>query len=346
MIRFFSKNRTASLLVISAVSFALIGAFAPGFLSFATVRTILINGMIMMTVSLGVMGVLLTRNIDVSVGSTLGLSAAVLGLLLQAEVALPLAMAGALATGLLAGLLNGVLVAVIGVPAIIATLGTLGLYRGLLLILTGGVWIENLPQSLKALASPRFAGFPILIFVVAAIVLLAHLFLSHTRKGRFVYAVGDNRDAARHIGLPVRHIELSVFVFAGLMSAVGGIIFAAQIGFLPGQAGSGIELRVIAACVLGGISLLGGSGTVAGLVVAVFFLTSIDSALIYLRIPGYWNDLIAGAMLLLVLVVDGRLRLLIDKSVRAKRYANHASTDKGQSLIKATPGLTTSGGNQ
>lgn len=344
MIRFFSKNRTASLLAITVVSFALIGALAPGFLSFATVRTILINGMIMMTVSLGVMGVLLTRNIDVSVGSTLGLSAAILGLLLQAGMALPLAMAGALATGVLAGLLNGVLVAFIGVPAIIATLGTLGLYRGLLLILTGGVWIENLPQSLKALASPRFAGFPVLIFFVLAIVLLVHLFLSQTRKGRFVYAVGDNRDAARHIGLPVRSIELLVFVFAGLLSAVGGIIFAAQIGFLPGQAGAGIELRVIAACVLGGISLLGGSGTVAGLVVAVFFLTSIDSALIYLRIPGYWNDLIAGAMLLLVLVVDGRLRLLIEKSVRAKRYANHAPADKGP--IKAAPAMTTSGGNQ
>jgi AI-2 transport system permease protein len=323
VIGFFSKNRTASLLVITVTSFLLIGAFAPGFLSISTVRTILINGMIMMTVSLGVMGVLLTRNIDVSVGSTLGLSAAVLGLMLQAGIALPSAIAGALVTGALAGLLNGVLVAIVGVPAIIATLGTLGLYRGVLLILTGGVWIEDLPQDLKWLASPQVGGFPVLIFCVLAIVLLVHLFLSRTREGRFVYAVGDNRDAARHIGLPVRSIELLVFVFAGLMSAVGGIIFAAQIGFLPGQAGAGIELRVIAACVLGGISLLGGSGTVAGLIVAVFFLTSIDSALIYLRIPGYWNDLIAGAMLLLVLVVDGRLRLLIDRSIRTKRYAIH-----------------------
>lgn len=343
MIRYFSKNRTASLLIITVASFVLIGAFAPGFLSFTTVRTILINGMIMMTVSLGVMGVLLTRNIDVSVGSTLGLSAAVLGLLLQAGVALPLSMLGALATGALAGLLNGVLVAFVGVPAIIVTLGTLGLFRGLLLILTGGVWIENLPQELKALASPRFAGFPILIFVVIGLVLLAHLILAHSRKGRFVYAVGDNRDAARHIGLPVRSIELLVFVFAGLLSAVGGIIFAAQIGFLPGQAGAGIELRVIAACVLGGVSLLGGSGTVAGLAVAVFFLTSIDSALIYLRIPGYWNDLIAGAMLLLVLVVDGRLRLLIEKSIRAKRYANHHTVDAVEDQTSLAQGPAISG---
>lgn len=339
MIHLFSKYRTGSLLMITVASFLIIGAFAPGYLSLNTVRTILVNGMILMTVSLGVMAVLLTRNIDVSVGSILGLSAGALGLLLQAGVPLPMAILGALFTGGLAGLLNGLLVAIVGVPAIIVTLGTLGLYRGLMLIVTGGVWIEDLPQNLKALASPVFAGFPILILAVIALLAFVHYFLSQTRTGRFVYAVGDNREAARHIGLPVVRIELLAFVFAGVMSAATGIIFAAQIGFIPGQAGAGIELRAIAACVLGGISLLGGSGTVAGLIVAVFFLTSIDSALIYLRIPGYWNDFIAGGMLLTVLMIDGRLRILFDKSIRTKRYASRKHAERETSQSQLTPAL-------
>ncbi|MBU2325962.1 MAG: autoinducer 2 ABC transporter permease LsrC, partial [Alphaproteobacteria bacterium] len=253
----------------------------------------------------------------------LGLSAAVLGLSLNAGMSLPLAIAACLLTGALAGAFNGLMVAYLGIPSIVATLGTLGLYRGIMLVMTGGRWIEDLPQGLKALAANLGFGFSSLTVVVLALVVLAWIGLRKTQFGRFFYAVGDNQAAAHHLGVPVHRVQFTAFVATGICSALAGLVFAAQIGFIPNQAGNGIELKAIAVNVLGGVSLLGGTGSVAGVFAAVIFITSIDSALVFLKIPAYWNDFIAGALLLSVLLLDGRIRQLIDRRIRARRYAIH-----------------------
>ncbi|WP_411036381.1 ABC transporter permease subunit [Shinella sp. BYT-45] len=323
MLDLFARNRVATLLVILAVAYAAIGAAAPGYLSGATASVVVSNSLVLMLISLGTMIVIVTRNIDVSSGSVLGLSAAVLGLSLNAGVGPPLAIAFCLMTGAAAGAFNGLMVAYLGIPSIVATLGTLGLYRGIMLVLTGGRWIEDLPQSLKALAGNLGLGFSALTVVVLVLVVLVWLVLRKTRFGRYFYAVGDNRAAAHHLGVPVRRVQFTAFVATGLCAALAGLVFAAQIGFIPNQAGNGIELKAIAVNVLGGVSLLGGTGSVAGVVVAVIFITSIDSALVFLKIPAYWNDFIAGAILLSVLLLDGRIRQIIDRRIRARRYAVH-----------------------
>ena len=336
MLRFFGRYRALTLVAITLVAFMVVGSIAPGYLSLSTLRIIITNGLVLMTISLGVMAVILTRNIDVSVGSILALSATVLGLSLRHGVPLGAAIPLAVLTGAGCGLFNGVMVALVGVPSIIATLGTLGLFRGLMLIMTGGVWIEALPNGLKALSAPLFAGLPALAFLVLAMLIAADIFLGSTRTGRFVYAVGDNAEAATHIGLPVTLIQVGSYIASGACAGFGGVVFSSQIGFIPTNAGNGIELRAIAACVLGGVSLLGGSGRVTGVIAAVFFLTSVDSALIFLKIPGYWNDLIAGVMLLTILLLDGRLRSSIDKAVRARRYrARGKAPDTGSPGIGA-----------
>lgn len=323
MLDLLARNRVATLFVVLAVAYAAIGAAAPGYLSGATVSVVFSSSLVLMLISLGTMIVILTRNIDVSSGSVLGLSAAVLGLSLNAGVSLPLAIAFCLATGALAGAFNGLMVAYLGIPSIVATLGTLGLYRGIMLALTGGRWIEDLPQDLKALAGNLGIGFSALAAVVLVLVALAWLLLRKTRFGRYFYAVGDNRAAAHHLGVPVKRVQFIAFVATGVCAALAGIVFAAQIGFIPNQAGNGIELKAIAVNVLGGVSLLGGTGSVAGVFVAVMFITSIDSALVFLKIPAYWNDFIAGAILLSVLLLDGRIRQIIDRRIRARRYAVH-----------------------
>lgn len=323
MLDLFAKNRVATLILVLALAYAAIGAAAPGYLSGATLSSVLSSSLVLMLISLGNMIVILTRNIDVSSGSVLGLSAAVLGLSLNAGMSLPLAIAACLLTGAVAGAFNGLMVAYLGIPSIVATLGTLGLYRGIMLVMTGGRWIEDLPQGLKALASNLGFGFSSLTVVVLALVVLTWIGLRKTRFGRFFYAVGDNKAAAHHLGVPVRRVQFAAFVATGICSAIAGLVFAAQIGFIPNQAGNGIELKAIAVNVLGGVSLLGGTGSVAGVFAAVIFITSIDSALVFLKIPAYWNDFIAGALLLSVLLLDGRIRQLIDRRIRARRYAVH-----------------------
>lgn len=326
MLDLFARNRVATLLVVLVAAYAAIGAAAPGYLSGATASVIVSNSLVLMLISLGTMVVIITRGIDVSSGSVLGLSAAVLGLSLNAGISLPIAIAFCLATGAVAGAFNGLMVAYLGIPSIVATLGTLGLYRGIMLVLTGGRWIEGLPQDLKALSGNLGFGFSALTVVVLALLAFTWIVLRRTRFGRYFYAVGDNRAAAHHLGVPVRLVQFTAFVAAGLCAALAGLVFAAQIGFIPNQAGNGIELKAIAVNVLGGVSLLGGTGSVAGVFAAVIFITSIDSALVFLKIPAYWNDFIAGAILLSVLLLDGRIRQIIDRRIRARRYAVHERT--------------------
>ena len=319
MLERIARERVATLFLVTVIVLLLVGMAAPGFLSARTASIIWSNGLVLMLVALGIFPVILTRNIDVSGGSVLGLSAVTLGLTVNAGAPLPVGIAAALGAGAAAGALNGGLVALLGVPSIVATLGTLGLFRGVMLIATGGEWIEELPQGVKDLADKGFFGLSAIGIVALAVIVVVWLVL-RTRRGRWIFAVGDNREAARHLGLPVRRIEFFAFVWAGLMYAIAGIAFAAQIGFVPNQAGSGLELRAIAALVLGGISLLGGVGSVAGVVIGVIFFTSIDTALVFLKIPAYWNDLIGGAMLLAVLLIDGRLRIALEARDRAARY--------------------------
>ncbi|WP_114090544.1 autoinducer 2 ABC transporter permease LsrC [Thalassospira profundimaris] len=344
MLDFFARNRVATLFGVTVLAFLLIGMVAPGYLSLSTASVIMSNSLVLMTVALGTMLVILTRNIDVSSGSVLGLSAVILGLLLNNGMGLAPAIIICLLCGALAGLFNGILVTFFSVPSIIATLGTLGLFRGIMLILTGGKWIEELPQSLKFLAENGSIGISVL--TVAVVIALAGVWAitRHTRFGRYFYAVGDNREAARHLGIRIHLVQISAFVAAGTLAALAGIIFAAQIGFIPNQAGNGVELKAIAANVLGGVSLLGGSGSVPGVFVGVIFMTSIDSALVFLKIPAFWNDFIAGAVLLLVLLLDGRVRIAVEKAIRAKRYAVHSpNTGSGTTgPVHNTPSPTSS----
>lgn len=348
MFELLARNRVATLFAITVFTFGLIGLAAPGFLSGDTLSVVMANSLVLMLVSFGTMLVIITRNIDVSSGSILGLSAAVLGLSLNAGISLPVAIALCVLVGAAAGALNGLLVAGLGVPSIVATLGTLGLYRGLMLTLTGGRWIEALPQSIKSLAGNLGWGGSVLTIIVLLVFVALWFFLRRTRSGGYFFAVGDNREAARHLGIPARLIEFSAFVGAGACAALAGVVFAAQIGFIPNQAGNGIELKAIAANVLGGVSLLGGVGSAVGVFISVIFLTAIDSALVFLRIPAFWNDFIAGAILLSVLMLDGRIRLALDKRIRAKRYAvNHGARDarpaaqaepSGNSLVSSEAG--------
>ncbi|MFP1259557.1 autoinducer 2 ABC transporter permease LsrC [Klebsiella michiganensis] len=331
------KNRELSAFLAIVVLFAGLVTLNPAYFSLQTLGMIFASSQILCLLALGATLVMLTRNIDVSVGSTVGLSAIAVGVALNSGYGLMTAIAFALAIGALAGAFNGLLVVGLRIPAIVATLGTLGLYRGVMLLWTGGKWIEGLPNSLKALSEPAFIGISPLGWLVLALLLVGGVILSRTAFGRDFYAVGDNLAAARQLGVAVNRTRMLAFTLNGMLAACAGIVFAAQIGFVPNQTGSGLEMKAIAACVLGGISLLGGTGTLLGAFLGAFFLTQIDTVLVLFRLPAWWNDFIAGLVLLGVLVLDGRLRQALARHQRALKYSRFQPGNKGGKRVAPFP---------
>ncbi|CEN63216.1 TPA: autoinducer 2 ABC transporter permease LsrC [Klebsiella pneumoniae] len=331
------KNRELSAFFTIVALFVVLVALNPAYFSLQTLAMIFASSQILCLLALGATLVMLTRNIDVSVGSTVGLCAIAVGVALNNGYGLATAIAFALAIGALAGAFNGLLVVGLRIPAIVATLGTLGLYRGVMLLWTGGKWIEGLPDSLKSLSEPAFIGVSPLGWLVLALLLAGGWLLSRTAFGRDFYAVGDNLAAARQLGVAVNRTRMLAFTLNGMLAACAGIVFAAQIGFVPNQTGSGLEMKAIAACVLGGISLLGGTGTLLGAFLGAFFLTQIDTVLVLFRLPAWWNDFIAGLVLLGVLVLDGRLRQALARHQRALKYSRFQPGNKGGKQVARFP---------
>ena len=331
------KNRELSAFFAIVALFVVLVALNPAYFSLQTLAMIFASSQILCLLALGATLVMLTRNIDVSVGSTVGLCAIAVGVALNNGYGLATAIAFALAIGALAGAFNGLLVVGLRIPAIVATLGTLGLYRGVMLLWSVGKWIEGLPDSLKSLSEPAFIGVSPLGWLVLALLLAGGWLLSRTAFGRDFYAVGDNLAAARQLGVAVNRTRMLAFTLNGMLAACAGIVFAAQIGFVPNQTGSGLEMKAIAACVLGGISLLGGTGTLLGAFLGAFFLTQIDTVLVLFRLPAWWNDFIAGLVLLGVLVLDGRLRQALARHQRALKYSRFQPGNKGGKQVARFP---------
>ncbi len=275
MLKFIQNNREITALLAVVLLFVLPGFLDRQYLSVQTLTMVYSSAQILILLAMGATLVMLTRNIDVSVGSITGMCAVLLGMLLNAGYSLPVACVATLLLGLLAGFFNGVLVAWLKIPAIVATLGTLGLYRGIMLLWTGGKWIEGLPAELKQLSAPLLLGVSAIGWLTIILVAFMAWLLAKTAFGRSFYATGDNLQGARQLGVRTEAIRIVAFSLNGCMAALAGIVFASQIGFIPNQTGTGLEMKAIAACVLGGISLLGGSGAIIGAVLGAWFLTLI-----------------------------------------------------------------------
>jgi AI-2 transport system permease protein len=320
------RSREALVSIILLLLVVIIGFINPTFLQARSLLSILNSSLILVLVAIGEMFVILTRGIDVSVGAIVGISAVILGTVLVEGGALPLAILLAILTGLTAGTINGIGITVFRVPPILMTLGTLGIYRGLMLIITGGSWIETIPQNIKSLASANIFGISAFAIVVFGIVFGVAVLLRRVRQARYFYAVGDNEEGAYLLGVPVKKTVLSAYALAGVFAGLASVVFVAQIGFVPMQTGSGLELRAIAAGVLGGVNLSGGVGTPFAGLVGGLFLTVIDSVLIYLKVPAFWNNAIAGAILLVVVLLDYRIRITLDARQRSERARVRAQT--------------------
>jgi rhamnose transport system permease protein len=283
--------------------------------------------------------VILTRNIDLSVGSIVGVTAYVTGEYLHShpDLAPLLAVAYAVAIGAGLGLLNGLLVAYAKVPSIIVTLGTLAIYRTWLInhsdsrtITSDGLpdWVVELPNSTLV----SFGEFDIRTVVAGAVVLILvlQLLLGGLKWGRWVYAVGSNPDAARQAALPVERVILGVFVASGALAGLAGFLFLSRFGTITVNAGNGLELQSVAAAVVGGVNIFGGSGTLFGALLGAVLINLLDLSL--LRVPGlseFWRDAVLGTLILTAVAVDFLL---------GKRLGRLSTRARGRPAAGVPPG--------
>jgi len=291
-----------------AAVFVALGLTTHSFLSFANLSGLLASASILTILSLGAALVILAGAIDISLGSILALSAGVSGLLLKlpyaAEVVIPLAVCGGLAAGAALGLTNAVLSIVGRVHPIVITLGTMTIYRGMLLGLTGGDTITDLPRAFTSWATSSKAGLPGSAWVGLATIFLAAIFLAYTRWGRHLLAVGSSPSAARLAGISRARSWLVAFGGGGLLAATAGLVELAQTGALQSGMGTGYELQGIAAAVIGGVSISGGRGSVLGVCLGAMLLSTIYNGLVLWQVSGHHYALVTGLLLLAAVLAD------------------------------------------
>jgi rhamnose transport system permease protein len=316
--------RTRELGIVLALV-ALVGYTAannPRFLSGQSIRDILLNTAILAVMAAGQAVVVITRNIDLSVGSVLGLSAFAVATMMSANRSLPMVVAvlAGLAVGAVCGLVNGVLVRYGGVPALVVTLGTLYIYRGVTYSWAGGQQVnaDELPRHFLTFANDSVLGIPWLVLIALAVVGVVSLAMRNYRVGRELYAMGSSPQAAELAGIRVARNTLGAFLLSGALAGLAGVLFAARFGTVDAAAGTGYELNVVAAVVVGGVAVFGGSGTVWGAGLGALLLTVIGSALAVLDINQFWQQAIVGALIILAIGADRLVAVRITRSQRRR----------------------------
>ncbi len=317
------RVREAGLLIALAAVAIIVGVQAPRYLSTGNIRQILVSVSIIAVVAVGQTLVVLTRNVDLSVASTVGLVAYVVRDIFRDNPDFPiwLAVIVGLLIGACLGAVNGTLVTLGGVPAIVATLGTLYIFRGLTFAIGGGelVTASEVPPDFRQIALARPLGIPAPILIAGGAALVVGYFLRTTRPGRELYAIGSNPEAARLSGLPVDRLVFSAFVACGALAAAGGILWGARFPSVDARAATGYELLVVAAVVLGGVNIFGGSGTVLGAILGAIFLGMIQNALTILRLNAFWLQAISGAAILIAVTLDLLIIRRLQEILRARR---------------------------
>jgi len=302
-----ARQREASLVAVMLILGVFVAVQAPQFLSTSNLVPVTVLASIIAIVAVGEALVIITRNVDLSVEAIMGLVAFVVAdLLSRKTLDAPAAMAFGVGLGLVLGMFNGFLVSALRVPAIVATLGTLSLFRGFDYLIAGGkqVTLTELPPGYTDPARYTILGIPLFVLIAIAVVVVTSIVLRQTIFGRQVYAVGSNPEAAAILGIRSGVVVFAVFSVCGLLSGLAGVMWGIEFGTINAGAASGVTLQVVAAVVVGGVNIFGGSGTVLGAALGALFLTFVSNALILLRLSQFWLEAIYGFVILLAVAAD------------------------------------------
>jgi rhamnose transport system permease protein len=321
------RLRELGIFVAFATAVLIFAARADNFLTVGNWRDIATDVSMVAVVAVGETMVVLTRNIDLSVGSIVGLSAYISAETLANNQETPLLLIAllAMAVGLACGIGNGLLVVVGRVPAIIATLATLAIYRGLAFEATGGggdnISAFQLPDNFLDFAAQKPLGLPMLAWIALVVALSGAACLRWAPWGRDFYAIGSNPDAARLAGIPVGRRVMAAFAICGALAGLGGFLFAARFASVDAVAGRGFELDVVTAVVIGGVNVFGGAGTVLGAVLGALLVATIQNGFTLLKISEFWKIFFNGAAIVAAVTIDALITQRLQEALRRRRRA-------------------------
>ncbi|MBK1784936.1 ABC transporter permease [Prauserella cavernicola] len=330
-IRALLSGRELSIVLALAAVVLVTTATNPSFLSAQGIHDLFLNASIIALLAIGQTLLVITRNIDLSVGSVMGLTAYMSGQMFIADHETPtiLVVLAGMALGAACGAFNGALVAIAKVPALVVTLGTLYVYRGLTYGWASATGVhqinaDQMSQGFLSFGSGSVLGIPHLTLIAVVALAIAAYALHNWRSGRELYAIGSNPQAARLAGIPAGKRVLTAFVVSGALVGLAGVLHASYFGTINASVGTGRELAVVAAVVVGGVAIFGGSGTVLGAVLGALLLTTITSALPILGVPAFWQRAVDGAALLLAISLDRAVMVRLAERLRKERSLRRA----------------------
>lgn len=308
MMTTFLKSREAILALAILALLAVIAFRFPGFVAPANLANVLTDTSPLIILALGQMAVILTKCIDLSVAANLALCGMIAAILNGMGVPLPLILIAVVALGAGLGAVNGLLVWKLNIPSIVVTLGTMTIYRGIIFVLTDGKWINahQMSEGFKAFPRAVILGLPVVAWIAVGVVLGFALFVNRTAPGRALFAVGGNPHAAVYTGISVGRTQFMAFVLSGALAGLTGYLWVARYAVAYVDIAGGFELDVVAACVIGGIAIAGGAGSVAGAVMGALFLGIVKNALPVVGISPFWQMAISGSAILIAIAFNAR----------------------------------------
>jgi ribose/xylose/arabinose/galactoside ABC-type transport system permease subunit len=285
------------------VLFFVVGTINPRFLGSGNLTTIFSGNAYIAVAAIGMSMVIITGNIDVSVGALIGVLATISGTLAAAGYPVIIAWTVPILVGIAVNAFVGILVAYAKIPSIVVTLGMLSILRGGLISVTGGAWVSGFPPEFM-IAQQKIFGVAMPVIFMVVLTILAFLWMRYSAFGRSLYAVGGNPEAARAAGIPVEKRIVAVFMIHGAFAGLATILFATQLSIIQSTVPPNLELTVIMASVIGGVSILGGLGSVIGSTLATILFAAIGSAMIFISISAYWLRAVIGTLILITVLVD------------------------------------------
>jgi rhamnose transport system permease protein len=325
MIMTILRAREASIALLIVLVIAVTSINNPNFIHADSIQQLLSGAALIALLGVGETLVIVTRNVDLSVGSVLGLSAYIVGDLFKSHhIPVWSGFAIGILVGVVAGVLNGFIVTVLRVPSLVVTLGMLYVIRGIDGVIVSGDRIdpESIPSAFTSVGYKNLFGIPWLAIIVAVVVVVVGYSMRSFRASRELYAIGSNPDAAALAGIPTERRVFTAFVISGALAGLGGALFLAVHTQIDNSGGLGYELSVVAAVVVGGVAIFGGSGTVVGAALGAVLLNTINQALVASRISAFWNQAIAGALLLAAIAFDRWLALRVTKTLQSAEGAH------------------------